>query len=117
MQDDEAFRREADQVVRLYGELVRRLSNSGIRGIEELVALHQQVRAAVDTIAGQEIDAALLQIATLIDRLRLMTRALTTLGEMKQALSGAVIDEVDGATDEVAGEPAGPYRFDSTRGH
>jgi hypothetical protein len=71
----------------------------------------------VDTIAAQEIDAALLQIATLIDRLRLMTRALTTLGEMKQALSGAAGDELGGATDDVEGEPSGPYRFDSTRGH
>jgi hypothetical protein len=86
MQDDEAFRREADQLVRLYGELGRRLANRGIRGIDELVALHQQVRAAVDTIAGQEIDTALLQIATLLDRLRLLSRCLGTLSEMKLCL-------------------------------
>ncbi|MBM4246064.1 MAG: hypothetical protein FJ148_20080 [Deltaproteobacteria bacterium] len=86
MQDQEAFRRDADEIVRLYGEIGRRLSNRGIRGIDELVALHQQVRAAVETIAGQEIDSALLQIATLVDRLRLISRSLATLGEMKLAL-------------------------------
>ena len=86
MQDQEAFRREADQLVRLYGEMVRRLANRGIRGVDELVALHQQIRAAVDTIAGQEIDSALLQISTLVDRLRLISRWLSTLGEMKVAL-------------------------------
>jgi len=86
MQDQEAFRRDADEIVRRYGEIGRRLSNRGIRGIDELVALHQQVRAAVETIAGQEIDSALLQIATLVDRLRLISRSLATLGEMKLAL-------------------------------
>jgi hypothetical protein len=118
MQDDEAFRREADELVRLYGELVRRLSNRGIRGVEELVAMHLQVRAAVDAIAGQEIDAALLQIATLLDRLRLIARALGTLSEMKQVLG----IPVDGGPFDEAGEPAAGAsesedRFDSTRGH
>jgi hypothetical protein len=103
MQDDEAFRREADELVRLYGELVRRLSNRGIRGVEELVALHQQVRAAVDAIAAQEIDTALLQIATLLDRLRLISRCLTTLGEMKQALGALEIVEVDDGSSWNAG--------------
>lgn len=94
MQDDEAFRREADQLARLYGELVRRLSNRGIRGVGELVALHEQVRAAVDTIAGQEIDSGLLQIATLLDRLRVIARGLITLTEMKQSLGGTIEGEV-----------------------
>lgn len=92
MQDEDAFRREADQLVRLYGEMVRRLANRGIRGVDELVALHQQIRSAVETIAGQEIDSALLQIATLLDRLRLISRCLETLGEMKVALGGAELD-------------------------
>lgn len=92
MQDQEAFRREADQLVRLYGEMVRRLANRGIRGVDELVALHQQIRAAVETIAGQEIDAALLQISTLLDRLRLISRGLATLGEMKGALGSSEPD-------------------------
>ena len=92
MQDQEAFRREADQLVRLYGEMVRRLANRGIRGLDELVALHQQIRAAVETIAGQEIDTALLQISTLLDRLRLISRCLATLGEMKGALGSGEPD-------------------------
>ena len=92
MEDQEAFRREADQLVRLYGEMVRRLANRGIRGVEELVALHEQIRAAVETIAGQEIDSALLQISTLLDRLRLISRCLVTLGEMKGALGSGEPD-------------------------
>lgn len=116
MQDDDAFRREADQLVRLYGELDRRLANRGIRGIDELVALHQQVRAAVETIAGQEIDSALLQIATLLDRLRLLSRCLGTLSEMKVCLGSA--EEVDGtAPAELLMGVAVGTRIDSTEGH
>lgn len=116
MQDDEAFRRDADELVRLYGELVRRLSNRGIRGVDELVALHQQVRAAVETIAGQEIDAALLQIATLLDRLRLISRRLATLGEMKQLFGdgpGAILGDGDEIDESIDADP----RFDSSGGH
>lgn len=116
MQDDEAFRREADQLARLYGELVRRLSNRGIRGVEELVALHQQVRAAVDTIAGQEIDAALLQIATLLDQLRLFARTLDTLGEMKLVMGGPDAAPADGVDGPLGAAPGGD-RFDSNGGH
>jgi hypothetical protein len=117
MQDDEAFRREADQLVRLYGELVRRLSNRGIRGVDELVALHQQVRAAVDTIAGQEIDTALLQIATLQDRLRLIGRCLVTLSEMKQTLGSGVEGEVLADTTGAVAAGSGRTGFDSSGGH
>ncbi|HEY8515700.1 MAG TPA: hypothetical protein VIS07_09320 [Candidatus Binatia bacterium] len=94
MRDDEAFRREADEFVRLYGELNRRLSNRGIRGVDELVVLYEQVRAAVDTLAAQEIDAALLQISTLLDRLRLISRWIATLGEMKAALGDERLDAI-----------------------
>lgn len=116
MQDDDAFRREADQLVRLYGELGRRLSNRGIRGIDELVALHQQVRAAVETIAGQEIDTALLQIATLLDRLRLLSRCLGTLSEMKLSLGGGEPD-AGGGLAAALGVASARARIDSTGGH
>jgi hypothetical protein len=115
MQDDDAFRREADQLVRLYGELERRLANRGIRGVDELVALHQQVRAAVETIAGQEIDSALLQIATLLDRLRLIARCLVTLGEMKSALGSYEPDDVAFADESTNLAPR--LKFDSSGGH
>jgi hypothetical protein len=115
MQDEEAFRREADQLVRLYGELERRLANRGIRGVDELVALHQQVRAAVETIAGQEIDSALLQIATLLDRLRLMSRWLATLSEMKAALGSVEPEEEEDPFEDP--NPAPRLRFDSSGGH
>jgi hypothetical protein len=115
MQDDDAFRREADQLVRLYGEIDRRLANRGIRGIDELVALHQQVRAAVETIAGKEIDSALLQIATLLDRLRLLSRCLGTLSEMKVCLGPA--GEADVAPAGLLMDVAARARIDSTEGH
>lgn len=115
MQDHEAFRREADELVRLYGEMGRRLAHRGIRGVDELVALHQQVRAAVETIAGQEIDTALLQIATLLDRLRLIDRCLVTLGEMKVALGNVELDL--GASHGGERNVAPRQRFDSSEDH
>ena len=83
---EEALRRQADEILRLYGEFTRRLSNHGVRGVLELVDLHAQVVRAADAIAMQEIDFALTQIGDLMDRIRLIGARLDQLGEIRRTL-------------------------------
>src|SRR5581483_11632470 len=66
--DEERIRRDTDEVIRLYGEFLRRLSHQGVRDIADLVRLHDQVSRAAATVALPEIDFALTQIRALIDR-------------------------------------------------
>ena len=86
LEPEERLRRETDEVMRLYGEFHRRLSHQGVSGIEGLVALHQQVCRAADTVALAEIDYALASLGSLVDRLRLLGQRFVRLAEVKRAL-------------------------------
>lgn len=83
---EERLRRDTDGAIRLYGEFLRRLSHQGVRGIGELGRLFDQLRRSVDTVALPEIDYALSQVGSVVDRLRLLSRQLERLGEMKRGL-------------------------------
>jgi hypothetical protein len=83
---EELLRRQTDEIVRLYGEFMRRLSHHGVRGVTELVSLHEQVCRAAAAIATQEIDFALAQIGDLSDRIRLVGARLERLSAIKRAL-------------------------------
>jgi hypothetical protein len=87
MSEDEELRRQTDELVRLYGELLRRLSHQGVRGVPELVALHEQVCRAVGAIGHEEIDWALTQIASVLDKLRAIGQRLNALREIKRVFS------------------------------
>lgn len=82
----EQMRCEADAVLRLYGEMLRRLSQQGVRSVAELAALQQQVCRAAAAVAMQELDFAIAQLASLVERLRAVGIGLERLGEMKRAL-------------------------------
>jgi hypothetical protein len=86
---EEVLRRQTDEIVRLYGEFMRRLSHHGVRGVTELVSLHEQVCRAAAAIATQEIDFALAQIGDLSDRIRLVGARLERLAAIKRALEGS----------------------------
>ena len=85
--DEERLRRETDEVVRLYGEFLRRLSHQGVRDIDDLVRLHDQISRATATVALPEIDFALTQIRAVVDRLQLIGMRLQRLGEIKRRTS------------------------------
>ncbi|HZR81925.1 MAG TPA: hypothetical protein VFD92_12575 [Candidatus Binatia bacterium] len=84
--DEERIRRDTDEVIRLYGEFLRRLSHQGVRDIADLVRLHDQVSRAAATVALPEIDFALTQIRALIDRVRLIGARLERLGQIRRAV-------------------------------
>jgi hypothetical protein len=83
--DEERIRRDTDEVIRLYGEFLRRMSHQGVRDVADLVRLHDQVCRATATVALPEIDFALAQIRALVDRLRTIGARFDRLAEIKRA--------------------------------
>ena len=81
------IRREADDLIRYYGELVRRLGQNGVRDIAELLALYEQVGRAVDAISAQEIGWVAEQAQRLIGEFVRMDSNLEALRRLKVALS------------------------------
>jgi hypothetical protein len=88
------IRREADDLIRYYGELVRRLEHTGVRDIGELLALYERIGRAIDAISTQEIGWVVEQAQRLIGELVRMSSNLDALRLLKTALGGA--DQRDG---------------------
>ena len=88
------IRREADDLIRYYGELVRRLEQTGVRDIGELLALYERIGRAIDAISTQEIGWVTEQAQRLIGELVRMNSNLDALRLLKTALGGA--DQRDG---------------------
>lgn len=81
--------READDLARYYGELSRRLSQTGVRDIPELLALHDQLRRTLDSVSQQEIAWAVEQAQRLIAVLVRMDSNLQALRALKDSFSRA----------------------------
>jgi len=79
-------RRETEELVRYYTELVRRLPQNGVRDVAELIALFEQLRAAVEAIGNQEIVWASTQAQRLIEALVRMDANLQALRRLKAAI-------------------------------
>jgi hypothetical protein len=88
------IRREADDLIRYYGELVRRLEQTGVRDIGELLALYERIGRAIDAISTQEIGWVTEQAQRLIGELVRMSSNLDALRLLKTALGA--IDQSDG---------------------
>lgn len=85
-EEQERLRREADAAVRLEGEFLRRLSRHGMRGVDDMVEMHERLRLAAASIALPEIDFALARLGGLIDQLRLLRRKIDRLAAMRRSL-------------------------------
>jgi hypothetical protein len=81
------IRRETEELMRYYGELGRRLSHSGVRGVAELLTLHDQIRRALDAFSRQEIGWAAEQTQRLIEALVRMDANLAALRRLKAVLA------------------------------
>ena len=80
------IQRDADELVRYYSELGRRLTQTGVRGVSDLLALHEQLRRALEAVTPQEITWAVEQAERLIDELVQVDGTLRALKTMKNAL-------------------------------
>jgi hypothetical protein len=80
------IQREADELVRYYSELGRRLTQTGVRGVADLLALHEQLCRALEAVTPQEITWAVEQAERLIDELVQIDAKLRALKTLKTAL-------------------------------
>ena len=77
--------READELWRYYAELGRRLAQTGVRDVPDLLGLYEQLRRALETVSRQEIEWAREQAERLIGMLVRMDSDLQTLRALKQS--------------------------------
>ena len=94
------IRRDADQLMRYYGELMRRLTQNGVRDVGELLTLYEQLQRAVSALTPQEISWACDQVQALIRQLIAMDSNLQALRRLKLAFS-----QVSGPGDTSARPP------------
>ncbi|HLK10101.1 MAG TPA: hypothetical protein VKW76_01845 [Candidatus Binatia bacterium] len=78
--------RQADELVRYYGELERRVAQAGVRGIGELLTLYERLRAALEAVGAKEIGWITEQAEGLLDALVRMDDNLEALRRLKAAL-------------------------------
>ena len=83
------IRREAEELVRYYSEVGRRLAQAGVRDVADLLALHDQLRRALEAVGRQEIAWAAEQTQRLVETLVRMDTNLQALRRLKSALAGA----------------------------
>ena len=93
------IRRQTEDLVRYYSELVRRLPQHGVRDVPELLALYEQVRGAVAAISRQEIGWAGEQAQQLVAELVRMDATLQAMRRLK-----AVFDRVPDQTPAEGGQ-------------
>jgi len=95
------IRRDADQLMRYYGELMRRLTQNGVRDVAELLTLYEQLQRSVSALTAQEISWACDQVQGLIRQLVGMDSNIQALRRLKTAFS-----ELPGIADPNARPPA-----------
>ena len=78
--------READDLLRYYSELSRRIAQSGVSDIAELVGLYDRVRRALGAVSRQEIEWAAEQAERLVGSLERTHQALAALRQLKDTV-------------------------------
>ena len=83
---DAELRQETDELVRAHGEILRRLGQEGVSGVEDLKERFDQIRRATQSLSVDEIRAAIGRVDDLRERLRRTRAELDALGQMRLAL-------------------------------
>ena len=78
--------READELWRYYTELGRRLTQTGVRDVPDLLGLYERLQRALEAVSRQEIQWALEQAERLIEVLVRMDSDLQALRALKQGM-------------------------------
>jgi len=96
------IRRETEELVRYYGELVRRRGQSGgVRDVADLLALYERLGRALEAVSRQEIGWVTEQVQRLIEALVHMDSNLDALRRLKGVLSAPL----EGVSPEPAARP------------
>jgi len=78
--------RQTDQLINFTREINRRIADSGISGVEGLVALYDQLRSALSKVTPQELEWAQGEVNRVLESLRRLADELTHLASLKAAL-------------------------------
>jgi hypothetical protein len=81
--------RETEELVRYYSELVRRLSQSGVRDVADLLALYERLSRALDAVSRQEIGWVTERLRHVVEALVRVDSNLDALRELKKTLTDA----------------------------
>ncbi len=78
--------RQTDQLINFTREINRRISESGISGVEGLVALYDQLRAALGKVSQNELEWAQGEVNRVLESLKRLSEELNHLSALKGAL-------------------------------
>jgi hypothetical protein len=84
--DMEDMVRQTDQLINFTREINRRIADSGISGVDGLVALYDQLRSALAKVSPQELDWAQGEVNRVLESLRRLSDELQHLAALKASL-------------------------------
>ena len=78
--------RQTDQLINFTREVNRRIADSGISGVEGMVALYDQLRSALAKVTAQELEWAQGEVTRVLETLRRLLEELAHLAALKAVL-------------------------------
>lgn len=78
--------RQTDQLINFTREINRRIAESGVSGVDGLVALYDQLRNALAKVSTQELDWAQGEVTRVLESLKRLSDELAHLASLKAAL-------------------------------
>ena len=78
--------RQTDQLINFTREINRRIADSGISGVDGLVALYDQLRGALAKVSPQELEWAQGEVNRVLESLRRLSDELQHLSALKASL-------------------------------
>jgi hypothetical protein len=78
--------RQTDQIINFTREINRRMTESGVAGVEGLVGLYDQLKTALAKVSTQELDWAQGELNRVLDSLKKLSEELAHLAALKSAL-------------------------------
>jgi hypothetical protein len=78
--------RQTDQLISFTREMNRRMAESGVSGVDGLVALYDQLRSALSKVTPQELEWAQAEVTRVLESLKRLSSELTHLAALKAAL-------------------------------
>ena len=83
----EQLRRRAEDVVRYYGEIDRRLAGTGMEGIAGLLIVSQHVESALAVVGSHELELMVREVRALVERLVRIDSDLQRIRNLKTLLT------------------------------
>jgi len=78
--------RQTDQIINFTREVNRRIAESGLTGIDGLVAAYDQLRSALSKVSPQELEWAQGEVTRVLESLKRLSDELNHLSALKTAL-------------------------------